>query len=295
MRERHAALREWLPLAEGVEEALYARYPGEKHWRLMAALRLHTADPRYLACVADEAMRYDLDGFPVQMNEGADAEYAGAAAELLEQLRDQHAVLARFLPLASGVDRQLVQATPGAKPWRVIAALRQHVHDPRYLHQVAEGEWRYDLTLREVEPVVEADRAFSRQLLEAQAEGAKPFVARKSGEGAAEAAQRARERIEATLEWLRDRHEVLAGFLPLASGVDKELLGAHPGLPHHRLIAALRHHVSHPDYLSAVAEGQWRYSLGGSPVQSVTVDEQRYSEARLRQVAASVEDGGAFE
>jgi ProP effector len=290
LREAHPALREWLPLTAGVEEELYRRYPEEKHWRLVAALRQHTSDPRYLEAAATDEMRYDLDGNPAEVNAAVDPEYAGAAAELLEQLREHQPALARFLPLASGVDRQLVASEPGAKPWRVIAALRQHVHDPRYLSNVIDEEWRFDLQLQAVEPVVEADRAFSRQLLEALEAGAQPFVGRKQSDPAAEAFQRSQELIGRVLEHLRNRHDVLAAFLPLASGVDKELLGAHPELPHHLVIAALRHHVAEPDYLTAVAEGAWRYSLADEPVQPITPEEQSYSAARLREVAADAGD-----
>jgi hypothetical protein len=80
---------------------------------------------------------------------------------LLSRFRDRYPVLEDFYPLASGVDRKLVEDFPREPSWRVIAALRRHVLDPRYLRAVADGEFRYSLDGQRQGPVSEEHREYA--------------------------------------------------------------------------------------------------------------------------------------
>lgn len=96
--------------------------------------------------------------YPEGVNMADSARPENQTERLLSRFRDLYPVLEEFYPLASGVDRQLVEGFPQQPSWRVIAALRRHVLDPRYLRAVADGEFRYSLDGQRQDPVCEGHR-----------------------------------------------------------------------------------------------------------------------------------------
>lgn len=90
---------------------------------------------------------------------------------LLSRFRDYYPVMERFLPLVSGVERRLDRDFPKDPSWRIIAALRRHVLDPRYLRSVAAGGYRYTLNGEAGQPVSEDHRQYALLRLSELAEG----------------------------------------------------------------------------------------------------------------------------
>ena len=85
--------------------------------------------------------------------------------ELLDRIRSAFPVFADFLPLAPGIDQELTQHYPGTDNWRLIAALRRHRNDNRYLKAQLRLAERYSLRGEPVAEVTERQRAFVAERL----------------------------------------------------------------------------------------------------------------------------------
>ncbi|MFA9459556.1 ProQ/FINO family protein [Thiohalorhabdus methylotrophus] len=104
---------------------------------------------------------------------------SGRADALLEEFRRRFPVFAEFRPLAPGIENELQSHFPDDPNWRIIAALRRHVNDSRYLKATFGQRRRYNLIGQAVGEVTTAERAFIRAKLHKRAE---------AGESAAEEA-----------------------------------------------------------------------------------------------------------
>jgi hypothetical protein len=58
-------IRDFQPLASGIEDTLSRRFPNDPSWRVIAALRRHIQRPAYLRTILSHQERLDLDGKPV--------------------------------------------------------------------------------------------------------------------------------------------------------------------------------------------------------------------------------------
>jgi hypothetical protein len=114
--------------------------------------------------------------YPAGLNIADSGDPEDRTERLLSRFRDYYPVMERFQPLVSGVERRLSQDFPKEPSWRVIAALRRHVLDPRYLRVVAAGGYRYALDGEAREAVSEDHRQYAllrlRELAEEEEEDA---------------------------------------------------------------------------------------------------------------------------
>jgi hypothetical protein len=85
--------------------------------------------------------------------------------QLLASIYQSYPVFAEFLPLAPGIDQELTDRYPATDNWRVIAALRRHRNDIRYLKAQLRATERYSLFGDPVGEVTEEERAFVAQRL----------------------------------------------------------------------------------------------------------------------------------
>ena len=290
-RERFPILAEFQPLVSGIDRQLTAAFPDEPQWRVVAALRSHVRDPRYLRGIAGGGSRHTLHGEahePVADEHRAHArqrlaelvgvEEAGeteqteeADGDRTEALRSQmeadYAVIRRFRPLAKSAAEKLARALKPAPRWRVLAALQRHMDDPRYLQAVLHEDQRRDLNGEAVAQVTQEEREQAYQRLQALGET----------EDAAAGASRTR------LLWdgLRARFPVLEHLLPLGSGVERELLAASPGQPAWRIIAGLRSHIGDPRYQRGQVHCEQRYHLDGTPASTIAENQRTHARQRL--------------
>lgn len=84
-REQHAAFRDCLPLAIGIDKQLQALHPEAERKILRMALRYHTQSVRYLKAMMEAAARCTLDGSPVA--EVEQEHRAHASEQLRERFR----------------------------------------------------------------------------------------------------------------------------------------------------------------------------------------------------------------
>jgi len=96
---------------------------------------------------------------------------------MLTDLRMRFPVFAEFLPLARGIENELQPYFPNDPNWRIIAALRRHVNDTRYLKTALSRRQRHNLMGQAIGEVSPAERAYMRAKLRKLAE---------SGEGGPE-------------------------------------------------------------------------------------------------------------
>lgn len=94
-----------------------------------------------------------------------DREGGNSTDELLAGIRRSFPVFADFLPLASGIDQELTDRYTATDNWRLIAALRRHRNDIRYLKAQLRTTERYSLFGDPVAEITEAERAFVAQRL----------------------------------------------------------------------------------------------------------------------------------
>ena len=77
-----------------------------------------------------------------------------------------------------------------------------------------------------------------------------------------------------------------AGFRdaqPLAIGIHKSVMAAHPGLDKDAVRKALQRHTASTRYLKAVAAGGARYGLDGQPSGEVTAEQKKLAADGLRE------------
>ena len=96
----------------------------------------------------------------------------GRTEHLLVEMRKAFPVFEQFLPLASGIEEQLTIHFPRDPGWRVIAALRRHVHDPEYLRGLLHHDERFDLNGEPRSYISEGERHHALRLLERMGETA---------------------------------------------------------------------------------------------------------------------------
>jgi hypothetical protein len=88
-----------------------------------------------------------------------------SAERLLASMRQRFPVMADFRPLISGIQDELGRHYPDVPNWRIIAALRRHVHDVRYLQAILGCEQRHNLLGDPAGEVTAGERAFARERL----------------------------------------------------------------------------------------------------------------------------------
>lgn len=64
MEEQFPPIRDFLPLASGIEDELERHYSEDSSWRVIAALKRHVAKPAYLRAILRYQQRFDLAGAP---------------------------------------------------------------------------------------------------------------------------------------------------------------------------------------------------------------------------------------
>ncbi|MCP5268069.1 MAG: ProQ/FinO family protein [Zoogloeaceae bacterium] len=84
---------------------------------------------------------------------------------LLKQLQEQFAVFRDCLPLAIGIDKQLLAAQPDIDRKVLRIALRMHTHSLRYLKVMDKATQRFDLEGKAVAEVTEEHRTHATEML----------------------------------------------------------------------------------------------------------------------------------
>jgi ProP effector len=108
----------------------------------------------------------------VARNQTRSRESGNSTDQLLDQIREAFPVFAEFLPLAPGIDQELTERYPAVDNWRLIAALRRHRNDVRYLKAQLRCTERYSLFGDPVGEITESERAHvSRCLRERMQQG----------------------------------------------------------------------------------------------------------------------------
>lgn len=74
----------------------------------------------------------------------------------------------------------------------------------------------------------------------------------------------------ALLKDLQEKHQVFRDCLPLAIGIDKQLVALYPELERKILRMTLRHHTRSTRYLKAVEKAATRSNLDGSAAEEIT-------------------------
>lgn len=88
-----------------------------------------------------------------------------SARALLKQLQEQFAVFRDCLPLAIGVDKQLIAVLPDIERKTLRLALRSHTHSLRYLKAMEKATQRFDLEGAAVAEVTDEHRAHATETL----------------------------------------------------------------------------------------------------------------------------------
>jgi ProP effector len=106
--------------------------------------------------IETESSALPVEAAPTPAKKPSHAERQRAVLPVLEQLFEAcpHLFGAEFLPLKLGIFQEILAAHPDKfKKDTLRAALGVHTRSTRYLHAVAQGKWRHDLTGTAVEPV----------------------------------------------------------------------------------------------------------------------------------------------
>lgn len=91
---------------------------------------------------------------------------AQAARALLKQLQEQFPVFRDCLPLAIGIDKQLLARTPELNRKALRMALGIHTNSLRYLKAMEKATARFDLDGKQADDVTDAHRAHASQTLQ---------------------------------------------------------------------------------------------------------------------------------
>lgn len=87
----------------------------------------------------------------------------------------------------------------------------------------------------------------------------------------------------ALLKELQEKHAVFRECLPLAIGIDKQLLALDPQLDKKALRMALRYHTGSVRYLKGVEKAEARSNLDGTPADALTDEHRAYASEQLRE------------
>jgi ProP effector len=133
----------------------------------------------------------------------AQPEAAGQAAQLspralLKQLQQEFTAFKQCLPLAIGVDKQLLARMPGLNRKIMRAALGIHTGSLRYLKAMEKATVRYDLDGKPGEEVTDTHRAHAREQLQQRfKKEADRKRAEREAAAAEEAAKKRQEKLQA--------------------------------------------------------------------------------------------------
>ncbi|GAB3472619.1 hypothetical protein GCM10027321_45920 [Massilia terrae] len=142
----------------------------------------------------------------------AQPEAAGQAPQLspralLKQLQQDFTAFKQCLPLAIGVDKQLLARMPGLNRKVMRAALGIHTGSLRYLKAMEKATVRYDLDGQPGEEVTDTHRAHAREQLQQRfkKEAERKRAERQAAE-AEEAARKRQEKLQALASKFSSRH-----------------------------------------------------------------------------------------
>ena len=123
---------------------------------------------------------------------------AQSARKLIKDLHEKFAVFRDCLPLAIGIDKQLLANLPDLDRKTLRIALGIHTNAPRYLRAMAKATVRFDLDGKEAGEVMEIHRSHAANLLQERArkEAELRKAERKAAAAQREADQAARQRAE---------------------------------------------------------------------------------------------------
>jgi len=137
----------------------------------------------------------------------APAPAAISARSLLKQFQQQFPAFKQWLPLAIGIDKQILARMPEINRKTMRAALGIHTGSLRYLRVMEKAKVRYDLDGNPGEEVTETHRAHAKETLQQRF---KKEAERKRAEHEAakaeEAARQRQEKLEALANKFSSRH-----------------------------------------------------------------------------------------
>ncbi|WP_211463346.1 ProQ/FINO family protein [Collimonas silvisoli] len=113
------------------------------------------------------------------------------ARVLLKELQEKYAVFRDYLPLAIGVDKQLIALSPELNRKTLRIALGMHTNSLRYLKGMEKATHRFDLDGNSTDEVTEVHRSHATETLR---ERFKKNAEQRKAQRAAEAAQEAAEK-----------------------------------------------------------------------------------------------------
>jgi ProP effector len=119
---------------------------------------------------------------------------AQSARALLKEFQEKFAVFRDCMPLAIGVDKQLIARLPELDRKVLRIALGMHTNSSRYLRRMAKATTRVDLDGNSADEITEAHRAHAAEILKERAR--KEAEQRKAQHEAAEAEEAARKHSE---------------------------------------------------------------------------------------------------
>ncbi|HWX00255.1 ProQ/FinO family protein [Collimonas sp.] len=116
------------------------------------------------------------------------------ARVLLKELQEKYAVFRDYLPLAIGIDKQLIALSPDTNRKTLRIALGMHTNSLRYLKGMEKATHRFDLEGNSTDEVTEVHRSHATETLR---ERFKKNAEQRKLQRAAEAAQQAAEKAAA--------------------------------------------------------------------------------------------------
>ena len=116
------------------------------------------------------------------------------ARVLLKELQEKYAVFRDYLPLAIGIDKQLIALSPDTNRKTLRIALGMHTNSLRYLKGMEKATHRFDLEGNSADEVTEVHRTHATETLR---ERFKKNAEQRKLQRAAEAAQQAAEKAAA--------------------------------------------------------------------------------------------------
>ncbi len=85
------------------------------------------------------------------------------------------------------------------------------------------------------------------------------------------------------LKTLQEQFPVLRDHVPLAIGIDKQLLAARPDLDRKSLRLAMRLHTTSTRYLKGMEKATVRFGLDGAEADAVTEEQRKHASELLRE------------
>ncbi|PFH09884.1 ProP effector [Collimonas sp. PA-H2] len=116
------------------------------------------------------------------------------ARVLLKELQEKYAIFRDYLPLAIGIDKQLIALSPEINRKTLRIALGMHTNSLRYLKGMEKATHRFDLEGNSTDEVTEVHRTHATETLR---ERFKKNAEQRKLQRAAEAAQQAAEKAAA--------------------------------------------------------------------------------------------------